>query len=75
MAFSKEDRERLDISYNQMQLRIDVLRKSEWIRSFANDRPHILRQYERYAAMSPEELMEAIEADYVIFADYIMNME
>ena len=73
MPFSTEDKVRLQQNFERIRTRLNILQNREmlndWLLNAASDRPHILKRYEQLIAMSDEELMEEIEADYVLFGD------
>ena len=68
MVFSAEDRVRLQQDFDRIRMRLWTFQNSpERLPSITDGQTHILRRFERLAAMSDEELMEEIESDYVIF--------
>ena len=68
MYFSEQDRVRLEDIYERMSLRIKLLNANPASISLPSEEyPHLLPRLQEYAAMSKEELMRLIEADYVFF--------
>ena len=65
--FSAEDRVRLEKRYEGIRLRIkNTVEDSSWLPSY-EECPHIWRRLYQLAGMSREEMMNEIEADYVLF--------
>ena len=56
------------VYYERMRKRIASFQNNPLsLECIANGRPHILKRFEEIAAMSDDELVQAIEADYFLF--------
>ena len=54
--------------HERMRRRIESLQNdSEWLEALSRDRPHVMKRFNETAALSKEELMQEIEADYFLF--------
>ena len=69
MDFTEKDLENIEQIYIGIKARISEIQKDpERLLSLAHDEsPYIWRRLEALAAMTPDELQEEIEADYVLF--------
>ena len=69
MAFSARQREMIDLQYKNTSARIaEILADLTTIPFTAESHPHVWKRFGALAAMTSEELMAEIEADYALFS-------